>query len=347
MVNIAIITHCTSDKVLNVDPYLDLSTLVSYPKNNSNKNQKDYIRSWNGSLEKSYEFSKKTNAIDLYKGRMFLKLKKFWEETGQSKENFYIVSAGLGFLRGDTNVPSYGLTVSEGSKQSISDKLGSRFSYLDWWENLKEHSKYSCNNFFETLKNYDYIFVSLTSSYIPLIVEDLNLFDSRLKLIVGDQKRALSFGLDDKYLLPYTEALDGPDSIKNYHNKGLNNMRGPKQDFAQRALLDFLIRLSEKKFFQKSSLKDADKIINETIEQIIFDMRTWKLPRKHNNEKFSDKDILIHIDNSIKNDFGGEFPSKLKLLRNVRDIKNIACEQSRLSKLYDNYKMKFQNNEKY
>ena len=96
----------------------------------------------------------------------------------------------------------------------------------------------------------------LTSSYIPLIVEDLNLCDSRLKLIVGDQKRALSFGLNEQYLLPYTEALDGPDSIENYEHKGLKNMRGPKQDFAQRALLDFLIRLSEKKFFQKSSLKD-------------------------------------------------------------------------------------------
>ena len=337
MLKIALITHCTSDKILNTENYLDLT------KSQSNKNQKYYTELWNDNLRKSEKLSQKTDAINLYRGRMFLKLKECWKDLGQLAENFYIVSAGLGLVSGDKKVPSYGLTVAGGSNQSIVDKVGVDFSYSDWWANLKLNSDYSCKNFFETFNKYDYIFANLTSTYIPLVVQDFNLLDSSLKLIVGDQTRALSHGINKNLLVPYTEALDGPDSIKNYKDKGYKNMGGPKKDFSQRSLLDFLLRLSENGLSNNLSKTELDKIIKITIDEISNDMEKWQSPKKHKNIKYSDKEILNYINSITENEYKGELKPSRFLLGHFRNKRNIACEEKRFKKIYNEFKENFRN----
>ncbi|MBY5324331.1 hypothetical protein HFN11_29150 [Rhizobium leguminosarum] len=244
-------------------------------------------------------------AKDIYCGRSFVEAKK---AAAIAQADLHIVSAGLGLIHSQQDIPSYNLTVSKGSQDCILDKLEDHGD-TDWWAALGGHK--TMNDLLD--KASGLIIIALPSPYLRMVAPALqgvsDALCDRIRIVGGRDVPDLNPRLEG-VRLPYDDRLDGPQST----------LPGTRSDFASRAGRHFVENV-----LATAPLATA----REHAELVEIALSGWDRPLSKSGMRMSDSDLK-----SIVRDHWSRADGRAtKLLRILRDELNIACEQKRFSRL--------------
>lgn len=297
-----VITNCTGRKSLSPS-----SSLQKSPKVSLSRDIQDAASNWAEAIGKD---KTRIEAQQLYQGRTIVDTKSAQKHLGA---DVYVISAGLGLVNFEDLIPSYELTVNEDSQFSKSLK---RVGYTnqDWWAALNKSLKKTSSPISKLLarNNYQRILISLPSSYLEMISNDLWGADPRQlkKVLIFTSPYGTSF-IPEHWQhvgLPYDERLEDRKS----------GYSGTRSDFPQRAMKHFVKELN----MPNESLPRIIKQLNAKLSKL-------KKPVLPARAKIGDPELLKLISKNWKK-YGGQTS---KLLRFLRDEALISCEQSRFQKI--------------
>lgn len=303
MRNPSLITSCTNRKRVSPARRLTARTL---PKESTTS----LAREWSTRVRRTEPIAR---AEELYQGRAFLEARKVSEVT---QSPLYVISAGLGLLRADDKIPSYSLTVSAGSADSIQNRCtDGTFSAATWWRMLTARFglEYPLTQLIAGSKGKLWL-LALPISYFELVADDLDqLSDAKLERvrIIGPQADKVAHRVLEACLLDVDDRLNGPDSP----------LPGTQADFAQRAarfVYDAVIRANP-----------AGEVVahRRAVSRRLSAMRPAK---RYDRQPMSDEGIMAKI-KALWDVADGRSG---RMLRVLRDQENIACEQGRLKNLF-------------
>lgn len=259
-------------------------------------------------------------AKDLYCGRGFREAVLASEVNASP---LYVISAGLGLVHPDQQIPAYDLTLSRTSEDFIKKKIIEPINDAEWWSAANETHGTSAP-IADLIHEHTSAVVLIAGSegYFRLISEDLCSLNS------VDQLRLRIFGPQDlsaipkrlhTNVMPYVESFDGPDSP----------IPGTKSDFAQRALRHFVEQILP----MSSSINDPERH-RKAINLVSAD---WQAPAKIQRVQKSDEQIIELVQSLWTRAKGGSG----RMLRILRDEEQVACEQGRFAALFKQAKEKY------
>lgn len=252
-------------------------------------------------------------ARDLYCGRAF---REAMDATELLNANLKVISAGLGIVDQDQEIPSYSATVTPGYPDSILKRIPfGTASSSDWWYALQSELP-GVRGFRDEVKESraSLVLIALTEKYAEMIQSDLEDLDAeeiaRLRVFGAGIAKHLPERLVPT-VMPYDERFDGPQSPR----------PGTMSDFAPRALRHF------------ADLLHSGQVLGEDLEadrsELERHMTGW-LPREIPvRAKLSDDEVIEFIDASWE-ETGGRSQVTLRLLRDSGH----ACEQKRFRDLF-------------
>ncbi|PSH57166.1 hypothetical protein CU100_18140 [Phyllobacterium endophyticum] len=224
-----------------------------------------------------------------------------------------IASAGLGLVPADMKIPSYNLTVSPGSADSILRKLPPGANAYDWWMEVFSSRQAEAVSTVLQGNSQALLLVSLPHSYLrmltPLLISLSTANAGRLRIMTASTKVDLAPALKP-FLLPYDERLDGPDSP----------IPGTIGDYAPRALRHFVSNV----LLDNPQGNIADHAASVRSRQL-----EWRIPERKTGKRVGDQEVL----KLLRDNWAMANGSSTKLLRVFRDEMNIACEQGRFARL--------------
>lgn len=297
-----VITNCTGRKSQTPDPKLSAA-----PKLTSQRDIGVCAQTWANTIKNAKHLYK---AELLYQGRSIVDSKAV---SDMLNADAYVISAGLGLVSSQDLIPSYELTVVDGSpfgKQL--QKQG--YSNQDWWKKLNSALKKTSNPLSKLIncRRYKQVFIALPSSYLEMIKDDLWGVDPKLlsKVLVFTSSYGAQFIPEEwrHHALPYDERLE--DAKSGY--------AGTRSDFPQRAMRHFL----ETVWTPKDSLEISIKKASQNLQKL----HKPTLPARRR----VDDDEILRI---IKKNWKSKLGNSRDLLRYIRDEALVSCEQSRFQKL--------------
>jgi hypothetical protein len=227
----------------------------------------------------------------------------------------YVVSAGLGIVNAESSIPTYNLTVSSGTTNSIRNKFSESSNTKVWWSRITKESPFG-SSLTDTLKWHPegIILIALSRPYIELLQDEL------LNLPIHVQNRLRFFGKKLNYVLPAT--LDG--NWMPYDDR-LDNAgpgySGTQTDFAQRALRHFVTRVL---VLQKDGGANTHRSL---VLNSLSQLAVREIPKR---QRLNDQEIG-HI---IRNNWLCGKGQSTTLLKIIRHDLGIACEESRFRVIY-------------
>jgi hypothetical protein len=246
---------------------------------------------------------------DYYAGRAFSEALETARYLGAST---FVVSAGLGLIAGDENIPSYDLTISDG-KNCVLNQLDSiSVTSTGWWKALNKEIGVA-KPFENILKTHpqQIVLIALPSTYLAMIADELLSLSTplvaRLRIFTSGLGRRLMPSRIQKQVMPYDERLETTD------------YGGTRSDFPQRALRHFVMQLQAESL---STFEASERVI-ESLEN-----QNWRLVPVR--VKKTDEEIIDCLCTNW-DAYGG---TSGRLLRCLRDDLGIACEQSRFRMLW-------------
>jgi hypothetical protein len=259
--------------------------------------QQELCRAWLRAIRK---VNPESCAEDLYSGRAFGLAKQAARILGA---DFAIASAGLGMVMSSTKVPSYNLTISRGG---LTDKLTSSFDPVKWWRTISK-GPYAID-FDAVLRNRPLVLVCLSRAYAPL-------FQEALESVPTDRLRIFGAGLGyvlptslRPCVLPYDLRLDA----------GTPGTRG---DFAQRALLHYVRVIHG---VHTMSIDDERAAV---LAELAKAPKPKPLPKRPRADDDAIRAVIARLLPSIG-------PRRSAMLRHLRDVEGLACEQGRFYSLF-------------
>lgn len=249
-------------------------------------------------------------ARSLYQGRGFREAEN---AAAPLSAKIYVLSAGMGLIPVDLEIPSYALTVADGT-DSILSKLrpSAEASPGAWWREL---SKVTDSLSFDALigGSKGPVLLAAGSAYLAMIGHELEALDraklSRVRLFTAANCKVISLSLQP-LVMPYDRRLEA-----------LPGRSGTMSDFAQRAL----------RHFAETVLRDQPLEAAETHAAAVrLALATAKAPVRQRGASMSDDEIVRLICDNW-NAVGGKSAAMLRLLR---DSFRVACEQKRFKKLF-------------
>lgn len=253
-------------------------------------------------------------AQDLYCGRAF---REALVATDRLDGELWIVSAGLGLIPSTHEVPSYNLTTTPRSANSVRSKIiDNSWCAGTWWKALTHEyaGSQTLNELFRKNPNKK-VLIAVSKPYAELIRDELEALPDRhlcrLRLFGLRLRSVLSARLH-ACVMPYERRLDGPDSP----------IPGTLSDFAQRALRHFAEFVEGGEVGQAGLSDDAAR-----VAQILG---SWRLPHATRRMQKSDQAIYDLIE-TLWDQLAGRSG---RMLRHLRDELNIACEQGRFRRLF-------------
>lgn len=303
-----IVTNCTSRKRLHdLQPVTlkgdDFTSVIAMAK------------SWQKQID---EQPLSIAASTLYVGRSVVDAKY---ATGKLNAKLMFVSTGLGLIDSDSKHPPYNLTINS-TPNSILPYLKKLEAYAsDWWEaiNSIQTEKRTLSSLISA-HDVSLVMIALPSSYIQLIkkdlaqikstdIEKLRIFTSRpgIKILPEHLQAAV---------MPYDERLES------------SQLPGTRNDFPQRALRHFIDVLD---------LSTASR--DEAKANVSLAMNQLSIATKIIRRRLSDHDIS----SLLKSSWAKHNGSSTQLLRYLRDVALVSCEQSRFRKIWLDVKKQKQN----
>lgn len=225
-----------------------------------------------------------------------------------SSAKLYILSAGLGLVAADRQVPTYGLTVSPGHADSVAARITGTFDPAAWFSGLLS-SPFSDQWADAIGQGPSRILVALTRPYAQMVGESLSALGpqtlKRLRIFGVSLHSALPSKLHPA-IAPYDARLDGI-------------FPGTRADFSQRALRHFAQLVAGR----REQGRDADySAVAAALGEAIAPTRMHR-PRR------TDAEISELIRARLQSQSG-----IARILRALRDDEGVACEQARFSRLY-------------
>lgn len=243
-------------------------------------------------------------AIALYRGRAF----GFAVEAASSiGGDVGIVSAGLGYVQGDKEIPSYDLTLRARIEGSVRDRIVGGFEPVTWWRSVQEGR--FASSLVEDASGRPLVLVCLSRDYASMVSDELS------KLAAGGGNMRI-FGLNissalpkdvAEFVLPYDERLTSV------------GVKGTRVDFPQRALLHYV-----------STIHRSSDDFAEDAERVRRSLAGVAPRPKRVQRRESDDAIKSRI-RSLLPQIGA---SQAKILQHLRHVENVSCEQGRFSKLF-------------
>jgi hypothetical protein len=245
-------------------------------------------------------------AKHLYAGRGFQEAVAAAAHIGA---NLVIVSAGLGLIEADRMVPSYALSVSEGTADAVLARLSDGANSCDWWRAVSAISPFSRPLHELVAASSGVIIVALSEAYLAMVAEDFRVLApadaARVRLVTRAPAYRIAPFLHDR-LMPYDDRLDGPDSP----------LRGTRGDFAGRAAHHFVREIVA--VHPNGSAVQHSEAVSASLAGL-------SSPPIYERTRLDD-DRLAWVIRENWDKAGGQ---STKLLRLLRDDLNIACEQGR------------------
>jgi hypothetical protein len=264
-------------------------------------------------LARVSESQRRVRADSLYCGRSFVEAKA----AAQALEaDFFIVSAGLGLVRNDAQIPAYSATVTGSSGDNILSRMNSGPPGVlgRWWRALSRQSPVGESLGSVVRQSSGLVLIALPSAYLDMVAPDLAVLHARSLRRLRIFTRALPKSFPDKLrpiVMPYSDRLDGPDSA----------MPGTRSDFAARALRHFVDHILTE--HPAGDLEDHKR----AVEAAFARMREQPVPVRLRR---SDKE-LIDLIRAHRKAVDGKSG---RMLRVLRDDLGIACEQARFARLF-------------
>lgn len=299
--SISIITNCSSRKRdIGVAPlvpaHLEATSLAELP------------RLWVDGIRRA---SVRVTPMDLYQGRAFAECRAASRLTSAQ---LYVISAGLGMVHADDLVPSYSLTISEGSGSLQKWMSNQNVSSADWWQALCEslETPNPVSNLINAQPIASQTLIALPASYLEMVVPDIDMVQPHrlesIRFFTSDAGvRVLPLRLRTA-VMPYDDRLEG-----------IANHDGTRNDFPHRALKHFVTRLQGHHLSIDSAKKSVQRAMDSSVKRI--------LPKRG---RATDEQIMELVRTNWS-DYDG---SASRLLRYLRDDAKVACEQSRFSGLW-------------
>lgn len=307
-----VITNCTNRKRVGDVPAISASSLVCGTLESVAEQWKMLLRST----------QTETQAKNVYCGRSFREAEASAEKIDA---DFYAVSAGLGVISSKALIPTYDLTVSIGSTNSISVKIFDKTTPPQWWSFVSNGNPYG-SSLIEVINKHpnQLILIALSRPYIELIIEELALIDTDQIPLIRFFGKQLDQVLPESLVscwMPYDDRLDSLG----------NGYAGTQSDMAQRALNHFVTEV-----LLKRNTKTSAQSQKNIVLEILSTQTARNIPIR---TKLSDTEIyrVIH-----KNWSKGRGQSS-ELLRMLRHDLGIACEQSRFRIIYHSVKASVEN----
>ncbi|MDO7413095.1 hypothetical protein Q5X48_14895 [Acinetobacter baumannii] len=299
--NPLIVTNCTSKKWSKLEKIFPDQHLFELD------DPEQFIELW---FKQVNQVVNKSHAIEVYKGRTVT-------EVIHAKEiinaKIFFLSAGLGLIAEDELIPNYDLTISSGlnSLKPLLDKWSIHEGI--WGEKLLKHS--NLEDIFQYSQSE--IFVALPHNYLKMflpIIENLSAYHTdKLRLFLHPTSYKILPEKLKKYYIPYTYKIES------------TSFSGTKVDYCQRCLHHFIKFIYKPNQDLKASITAVEKFLSVIPEP----------PEKIKRPSVSDAEINTFILEGWELCEG----RSLKLLRYIRDVKQIACEQSRFRNLWRNIKL--------
>lgn len=257
---------------------------------------------WRARLKAS---TKKYLPTALYGGRSFAEALSTSKNLGI---RLAVISAGLGVVEPEALAPSYSLTTAGATDENVLSRCPLGTKPADWWRAAFQHGTLSRLLHGSAGR----IYLALPQTYLDMIADELMELDfqtlDRLRIFTAGERTLYNSALRH-YVMPYDGRLDGPDSL----------LPGTKSDFASRALKHFSGIVSTCEY---QTIEDD----RAAAQQSLNGMRYPEIARRTKKSDAEVQSTLLNAWHAL----GG---NKSRLLRHLRDDMQIACEQSRFSRL--------------
>jgi len=243
-------------------------------------------------------------AGQLYKGRSIS------DATAVSQAlcaELHIVSAGLGLISAADQAPNYNLTIAPGTVLANAlARCGQ--GPADWWRVLNTDHPAPLASLLEAKHAY----IALPATYLRMIHEDLALVPrgaiEQLRIFTSVAGRAFVPEHLVECVMPYDERLET-----------VSGSNGTRVDFPQRAMRHFV-----------DTLEGHRTSLNEGRSAVAAFMNT-KTPRAAPVRARATDEELNTLLRRHWEECGG---SRTRLLRYLRDMERVSCEQGRFQRLW-------------
>lgn len=247
-------------------------------------------------------------ARDLYVGRAFGFAVRAAERLGA---DLGVISAGLGYIRGETPIPSYDLTIRKSGPGSVAGRIDGDFNAKIWWRSVTG-GPFAIDLITESASR-PLILMCLSRIYAEMIEDDL------LAIASINPNAFRIFGLSIGAALP--------ENLRIYalpYDERLNHIgvAGTRVDFPQRAILDYVGHVAP----ERGGLE---------FDRSTIDGRMQKVGRIDGSKRRQFRVNDATICQLIADLLPSVGPSRARLLAHIRHKKGLSCEQRRFSKLYD------------
>jgi hypothetical protein len=258
--NHIVLTSCTNRKRTKATVRLTAQDL-------SRKPLAEVAADWGCRLREAVE---RVQAVRLYCGRSFREA-----ERASTNGSLFIVSAGLGIISAETEVPSYSLTISNGSEDNVLRRVVDAAQPSDWWTHVQRHSPFGRTLAAIASGRSDLMLIALPAPYLKMIDSELEGLPRnarrRLRIFTRLEPIAVAAGLRAQ-IMPYDARLDGEGS----------EVPGTQGDFAQRAARHFVEHVLH------AAPRASAEQHHQGVETLL---RFLKPPRAHRRKRLSDEAI--------------------------------------------------------
>lgn len=247
-----------------------------------------------------------TRAGDLYRGRAFGLARRVATEMGA---DLAVVSAGLGYVREQTLVPAYDVTVRKTGPGSVPARVIGDFTAEKWWQAIQA-GPFSTDPATD-LQGRDLVLVCLSRAYAEMVATDL------LKVVQDRSATLRIFGLSiaqalpdqlRPFVMPYDSRLETVSAA------------GTRVDFPQRALADFV-----------EHILPLAKSLETQRAAVLARMGAAKpSPGPRRQRRADDATVKAHIKRLIPT-IGTRSSA---ILMHLRRVEGVSCEQSRFAHLF-------------
>lgn len=292
-----LIVGCTARKTKLAPPSLRASSLPPGL-------QPDVGARWLGALRSPDASVGRARAIDLYDGLSFRRARRLADEL---KVNLAIVSGGLGLVGGTDLIPSYDLTLTSTSPDSVARAVTSRFDAAAWWASVSQGP--FAQRIERVAEEPGRILVAITRPYAKLIGEAFAQLPlgtrTRLRFLGEGLATALPLSLQP-YIVSYGRRLDVI-------------ARGTRLDAPIRAAEHFGQLLTDVPL----ETPEADQA---QVEAALADVPEPKPPTRRRVGDDTLRDLIRSIRQAR--------PNARDALTELRTLHGVACERNRFQRLF-------------
>ncbi|HTV71015.1 MAG TPA: hypothetical protein VMF90_21000 [Rhizobiaceae bacterium] len=258
---------------------------------------RDVVSAWLDSVDGAMPTA---TAATMYRGRSFRYAK---QAAMMLDAEIDILSAGLGYVRGEAMIPSYDLAAGRGPG-GVAPRI-SKFKPEKWWAAVNR-GRFAAERLPE-IESRPVVMIALTRDYARMVrpmLEQLAAHADRIRIFGAGLASYLPRPLHCCFM-PYDEGMD---------------LKGTKGDFAGRALLTHARLLTEADSYDLASEREA-----------VAAMMTCS-PRSNapSRKTVSDDVIVQQMTPWLR-----EEPkiSNARILRRLRDLSGIACSEERARRI--------------